>query len=85
MRLYILAAALMLAAFAMPTQAEPTPDVCDTAAGDALEDRTGSCGGTVEPWQCLGGSGSSRTVSAGPFDVVIMFCSPPPGTIPPLG
>ncbi len=85
MRAYILAAALFAAMIAMPAQADAGPDICSTAAGDAIESATGTCGGTVEPWMCLGGSGSHRDVDAGPYKVRLNICSPPPGTIPPVG
>ncbi len=85
MRAYIIAAALFAAMIAVPAQADPGPSVCDTAARDAIETATGSCGGTIDPFMCLGGGGSSRTISAGGYSVVILVCSPPPGTIPPVG
>ena len=77
MRAPIIAAAL-LAACLPGVAAEPDPlsGMCDegNTVGDALRHATGECGGTVEPWQCLGGAQGSKTYHVGPYDVVVNQC-----------
>lgn len=77
-RVALVAGPLIVAILAMPSaSADPFTDDCSDAVGAALEDATGDCGGTVEPWQCLGGSGTTKTYSVGPYDVVLHMCRPP--------
>lgn len=75
---------LALAALAMPASAEGGPDACEGDTGELIDDTTGGCSAPIEPWQCLGGSGSSRHVTVAGVAVTIHVCSPPPGTIPPV-
>jgi hypothetical protein len=75
---------------AQASSAAVQPDWCkvrDTTPqplqGQWSQDAAG-CYKYVEPWQCLGGSGSSIERRVGPVKTNIMVCSPPPGSLPDL-
>ena len=78
-RVLALVGLLVLGALVVPSASarDLVAEDCSDAVGGALEDTTGDCGGTVEPWHCLGGSGTTKTYSVGPYDVVLHMCRPP--------
>ncbi len=80
LRVYIIAVTLLLMGLAMPANADSGPTVCDdTQVGKVLDAATGGCSGSFEPWQCLGGSSSSRTYTVSGFSVTINQCRMPGG------
>lgn len=79
MRVMLIASSLLLMALAMPAEAGPGVDACEGRTGVIIDETTGGCSSPMEPWQCLGGSSSSRTYTVAGVTVVINQCSPPNG------